>query len=321
VVNLDIIILCHTEFGFVHDKIVIPDKKAINGVKEGVSNLLKISNRYGAKVTFAVMHEVVQYFPRDANHEIGLHIHPGWVEFNQKGFKFFVGDSYLKEHCNQSVNSTVLPDYSYREQLEMIKIGKEYLDDKLETEVTSFVAGRWSINNDSVKALIKLGITHECSATPSFRPCHHDWSKLPRICMPYSPNKSDYQKKGNLNLLIVPISQMLLAGNVNPEVVSSVGLSWLKACFLEYYKQNLPLFHICLHSPCMTNQYFISAMDDLISFISKHKNINFNFASEIAKYSEVNPKTNIFPYLLGINRGITINSLKAIQSKASGVKK
>ena len=94
---MDVIILCHTEFGFVYDKQVITDKKAIKGVKEGVSNLLKISNKYGAKVTFAVMPEVIQYFPKNVNHEIGLHIHPGWVEFNQKGFKFYVGDFYLKE--------------------------------------------------------------------------------------------------------------------------------------------------------------------------------------------------------------------------------
>jgi len=122
--------------------------------------------------------------------------------------------------------------------------------------------------------------------------------------MPYHPNKNDYREKGDSPLLIVPISQMFHSGSVNPEVASSVGLSWLKACFLEYYRQNLPLFHICLHSPCMTDPYFISVMDDFLKFMSNHKNVNFKFASEIEEYDEVNPKTKIAPYLFGINRNI-----------------
>ena len=309
---MDVIIVCHTEFGLVKDKEVVADKNAVDGVRKGVPNLIKVADKYNAKVTFAVMPEVVKYFPKDIKHEIGLHIHPGWQEFQKNGIKFYVGDLYLREHCKQSVDSTVLRDYPYEEQLEMIKTGKEYLEDKFGIEPKSFVAGRWSINNDTVRALIKTGITHECSATPHSKPCHHDWSKLPRIYMPYHPSEKDYQEKGDLSLLIVPISQMFHAGNVNPEVASLVGLPWLKACFLEYYKQDLPLFHICLHSPCMTNPYFISAMNDFLKFISRHENINFKFASEIEGYGEVHPKTKIIPYLLGINRNIILTFFKLV---------
>jgi len=111
---MDIIILCHTEFGFVHDRKVIYDKNATDGVKKGVTNLIKVAEKYGAKITFAVMPETVTYFPTNVEHEFGLHIHPGWVKTNViQGFSWFVGDSYLKEHCKTSVNSTILPDYSY----------------------------------------------------------------------------------------------------------------------------------------------------------------------------------------------------------------
>jgi len=291
---MDVIILCHTEFGFVHDKEIIFDKQAIDGVKKGVPNLTKVADAYDAKVTFAVMPEVVKYFPRDITHEVGLHIHPGWKKRSSpQGFQWYVGDSYLKEHCNQSINSTVLRDYPYKDQLDMIKTGKEYLEDSFGVEPKSFVAGKWSINNDTVKALIKSGITHECSAPAHSKPCHYDWSKLPRICMPYHPSKADYQQKGDLPLLIVPISQMFRIGSVSPEIIPSMGASWLKACFLEYYKQDLPLFHICLHSPCMVDDYFISAMDGFLRFISRYKNANFRFASDIKEYNEVNPKTRI----------------------------
>ena len=148
------------------------------------------------------------------------------------------------------------------------------------------------------------GFTHDCSAPASGQALHHDWSKLPRMCMPYSPSKEDYQAKGDLPFLIVPVSQYFPRGNVNPEVLQRVGVSWLKASFLEYYKQNLPVFHICLHSPCMTDDYFIEGMDKLLSFIAKHKNVNFKFVTEIKKYPEIKPKTNIMPYVFAINKNI-----------------
>ena len=244
---MDVIIVCHTEFGLVHNKQVIADKNAAEGVKKGVQNLIKVADKYNAKVTFAVMPEVVKCFPKNINHEIGLHIHSGWGEFQRENIIFHVGDKYLREHCEQSVNSTVLSDYPLKEQLDMIKTGRDYLYDVFSVEPKAFVAGRWSINNDTVKALIKTGISHDCSAVAHSKMCHHNWSKLSRICMPYRPKENDYQEKGDLPLLIVPISQMFLSGNVNPEVVPLVGLSWLKACFIEYYKQKIPVFHICMH--------------------------------------------------------------------------
>lgn len=308
---MDVIIVCHTEFGLVHNKQVIADKNATEGVEKGVHNLIKVADKHGAKVTFAVCPEVVEYFPEDIYHEIGLHIHPGWQEFEVQEVKFLVGDSYLRENTHQSVNSTVLRDYPYEEQLEMIRTGRDYLTEVFGIEPKSFVAGRWSINNDTVKALIEAGITHECSAPAHSKAHHYDWSKLPRICMPYHPSRADCQEKGNLPLLIVPISQMLRAGNVNPEVVPIAGLPWLKACFEEYYCQDLPLFHICLHSPCMTHQYFVSALDNFLKFISKHKGTNFRFASEIKEYDEVSPRTNIFPYLMRVNRNIIGTFLKS----------
>ena len=313
---MDVIILCHTEFGFVHNKSIIYDKNARIGVTKGVINLTKLANKYGAKITFAIMPEVAKSFPINIEHEVGLHIHPGWTKTCYfHGYSWNVGDSYLKNRCQISVNSTILSDYSYQEQLEMIRIGKECLKDTFGIDPKSFVAGRWAINNDTVKALIQLGITHECSAIAHSKTSHYDWSKLPRVCMPYSPCKYDYQEKGNLPILIVPISQMFRFGNVNPECAPLVGLPWLKACFLEYYKQGMPVFHICLHSPCMTDNYFISAMNNFLRFISNHNNINYKFASEIEEHLEIIPKTNIFPYFIGINKNVIKTGFKTIKSK------
>ena len=72
---MDIIIICHTEFGFVHKKKFIPDKNAYEGASKGVANLIGIAKKYGARITFAVSPEVVTHFPKGISHEIGLHIH------------------------------------------------------------------------------------------------------------------------------------------------------------------------------------------------------------------------------------------------------
>ena len=301
---MDIIIVCHTEFGFVDRKRVIPEKNALAGVSKGVFNLIRVADKYGAKISFAVCPEVVKHFPRNINHEIGLHVHPGWQEFVDSGIKFYVGDKYLKENCKQSSSSTVLWDYSYEEQSDMIKSGKEYLIEELNITPKFFVAGRWCLNNDTVKALVANGFTHDCSASAGLSNDHMDWSRLSRICAPYNPSIDDYQAIGNQPLLIVPISQCFRIGSMNPELIPLIGLNWLKACFTEYYNQGAPLFHICLHSPSMTDEYFISGMEKLLSFISKHKNINFKFVSEIKKYPEQNFKPDLFPYILAINKNI-----------------
>jgi hypothetical protein len=301
---MDVIIVCHTEFGFVSKKNIIFAKDPKENLKKGVLNLVKVAEKYGAKVTFAVCPETAPYFPKDIRCEVGLHIHPGWEKFNSGGLEFFVGDEYLRKNCKQSSSSTVLKDFPYDEQLDMINKGKEFIRGQLGKDPKVFVAGRWSLNSDTTKALVRNGFTHDCSAPAHSKSKHHNWSNLPRICMPYQPSEKDYQEKGSLPILMIPVSQYFPHGNVNPEVVPQVGLSWLKASFSEYYIQNLPLFHICLHSPCMTDEYFISRMDNFLSFISRHKGVNFKFTSEIHQYSRVNPKTKIIPYILGFNKEI-----------------
>ena len=314
---MDVIIVCHTEFGFTDGKKTIFEKTATKGVKDGVANLLKLAEKYGAKITFAVCPEVVDYFPKNTGHEVGLHIHPGWEEFKRAGFKWYVGDQYLKEHCKQALVSSALQDHPYSEQLDMIKTGKERLKISLGIEPKVFVAGRWSLNNDTIRVLTELGFTHDCSAYPGLKLSYLDWSKLSRICMPYRPSIDDYQKKGDMPILMVPVSRMLLRGIAGPEDASKYGFSWLKACFKEYHKQGAPLFHIALHSPVMTDPYYIFLADDFLSFILKYDNVNFKFVSEIKEYPAQNFKTDLLPYLLHLNKEV----IKTIFRKSLRIKK
>jgi hypothetical protein len=281
---MDIVLVCHTEFGFVSGKTIIGDKKATGGISKGALNLVNLAEKYGAKITFCLCPETVNFFPKNLGHEIGLHIHPGWQELEYDNRKWFVGDKYLKSHCRQSVPSTALRDFSYNEQLEMIKKGKDCLENEFKAPIKVFAAGRWSVNNDTVKALVQTGFTHDLSAPSHSVSDHYDWSKLPRICLPYCPDENDYQLSGLLPILIVPVSQTLFGGTASLEGVTVYGLPWLRACFLEYWGAGLPLFHMSIHSPAMTSPYYISVMEEFLSFVAARKNISFKFASEIKKY-------------------------------------
>jgi len=315
---MDIILVCHTEFGMVKNRKVVADRRFKEGALVGITNLLKICEKYGVKATLAVMPEVAEYLPKKIDHEVALHIHPGWQEFRKENDNFFIGDKFLREHCRQSFESTFLCDYSYAEQREMIEQGKRYLENIFDRPVVSFVAGRWSLNSDTVRALVDIGITHDCSAPAHLKSQGYDWSRLPRICLPYHPASSDYQQRGELPFLIVPISQFLLGGNVNPEAVIEVGSGWLNGCFLEYYQQDLPLFHICLHSPCLLSTYFYDVLEKFLGFIVRHRNIKFKFASEIHEYdipSTWHAKDKILPYLVRLNSKIICSGIKTIVKK------
>jgi hypothetical protein len=299
---MDVVIVCHTEFGYVTDRTIIFSKMAKKGVTEGVKNLTSIANKYDAKITFAVMPEVAKYFQASDQHEIGLHIHPGWQQFRMGAHTWDVGDTYLLQHAAQKSKSTALNDYSFKSQIDLIKIGRECLQDTLGITPTTFVAGRWSENNNTLEALQRCGFLHDCSAVASRKENHYDWSRLPRICMPYHPSQNDYQVKGQSDLLIVPISQILRGGAINPELAPSIGLGSMKACFEEYYNQRMPVFHMCLHSPSMTDPYFSQILDKYVNFISNHADINFKKVSKISEELNYNkPKTNVLPYLIHVD--------------------
>jgi len=314
---MDVIIVCHTEFGSVAGAAISWDQNPV-GVDKGVPNLVAVADRAGAKVTFAVMPEVASHFIPAPGHEIGLHIHPGREPFINHGRTEYTGDQYLWEHCNQSVTSAVLRDHPLDEQRDIIQTGGDLIEDLFGTKPTTFVAGQWSLNDDTVKALIEYGIQRDCSALAGHKPTRHDWSRLPRICMPYNPSRQDYQSRGDLPLLMIPVSQAFRFGLVSPEKLPFVGLPWLKACFTEYYTQSMPLFHICLHSPSMTNQFFIKGMEDLLTFIKSHRDIHFKTASDIPKYQNPKPYNKFLPYLFAVNRTQIRTDLKAIRSRIQG---
>lgn len=313
---MDVILVCHTELGFVSGKIIIGDKKATSGVSEGSKNLVKLAEKYGAKITFCLCPESAPFFPEKLKHEVGLHIHPGWEELKYGKYKWFVGDEYLRKNAKQSIVSTALRDFSYEEQLGMIEKGRDFLESKLDKPVKVFASGRWSVNNDTVKALVKCGFTHDLSAPAHSISDHYDWIKLKRICMPYNPAENNYQVRGDLPILMVPVSQTLFGGTASVEGETIYGLAWLKACFKEYYSGKVPLFHLSIHSPAMTDDRYIIFMEKFLSFVARHKDVNFKFASDVSLYPDKKYKASIMPYFFAVNK----NFIRTAARRALGIK-
>ena len=50
---------------------------------------------------------------------------------------------------------------------------------------------------------------------------------------------------------------------------------------VEYYVKKARLFHICLHSVYMTDDFYVSVMDRLLKFIAGYKGVQFKCASEV----------------------------------------
>ncbi len=315
---MDVVIVCHTEFGFGEGERIIFAKEAKGGVANGVPALVKLAERYGAKITFAVCPEAAPHFPRGTGHEVGLHVHPGQEEFRNKTFTWMVGDEYLKKNSKQTTRSSALVDYPYEEQLGMIRAGKECLQENLGVDPKVFVAGRFSLNSDTVNALIQTGFTHDASAVPGLRTSYLDWSNLSRMAMPYCPSKESYQKEGELPFLMVPVSLTLFGRMVSPESASMCGLSWLQVAFSEYYRAGAPVFHIVLHSPAMTNPYHASVMKKLLSFIAQHDTVRYKFLSEVRRHPRRELRGNVLPYVLAVNREVVKTVLRKTGEKLFG---
>ena len=293
---MKIIIVCHAEFGYAINKRIIFGKgKYAKGIKEGIKNAIEIADKYGARISFALMPEVVNEVPdlEGHGHSIGLHIHPE--------------DNKLKGIAERKA----LRDHSYERQKEMIARGKELIREKFPAPKV-FVAGNWSENNDTIKALNELGFTHDCTPCPRFVSNSCDWSGLRRISLPYHPSEDDHQREGDMPITMIPVAKEITGGVVSPE--NPIGVGFLKAAFVEYYSQDLPVFHIAFHSPSMTSSYFKRIFDELLGFISKHKEVEYCLPNEIkAVRTNKNIRTKIFPYVKYFNKDALIYCLRSIR--------
>jgi len=259
-----VVIVCHVEPGYATNRSVIFDN-CRQGLIEGVKNTILISDRLGARVSFMMMPKVLQAFAGFdfMNHEVGLHIHPGDLLLMNEG----LGGSHQP-----------LREYDLEEQRNMISSGKRLVSDSLGVTPRTFVAGNWSVGNETVRALVGLGFTHDASGCPQFFSGSCDWRKLPRICMPYRPSRQDYQKNGDMEITMVPVSMEITGGIIGPE--NDAGLRFLRAALYEYVDLGVPLVHIAFHSAAMTSPRYRKVFGQLLEWMSE-LDANFHPLSEV----------------------------------------
>lgn len=261
---LDTVIVCHTEFGYATNEVIF-DNDYKQGATDGVQNSMLISDRFGAIVSFMMKPEVLESVSGldFGNHEVGLHIHPD--------------DRYL---VKQGVggDDDNLRGYDFERQRDMIAVGKEAVRTVLGVVPRTFVAGKWSIGNETLRALVELGFSHDASGCPQFSSRSCDWGKLPRICMPYTPSRDDYQAAGDVQITMVPASKEITTGLINPE--NNAGLAFLRAAVCEYVESEAPLLHIAYHSPALTSASYRTTFSDLLQIISGF-NAKFRPLSEV----------------------------------------
>lgn len=302
--DMKIIIVSHTEFGISEGKKLVFYKYDEEMANKSISNTMKLVKKYDAKICFAMTPGLAHALTKEnammlkdsKQVEIGLHIHPD--------------HKFLLENGFSGNTSRALRDYTYAEQKKMIGFGSSIIKKTLGRSPKTFVAGRWSENNDTVKALVKLGFTHDCSPNPGTRSRDWDWSRVPRICMPYRPSTDDYQSRGDAGILMVPISKTITNSGISQESVPGIGTGFLKAAWEEYRSQGMPLFHVYFHSPCMCSDYYLSELEKLLGFFAKQDGLEYVLPSRLEEFGIHSGKARIIPYLKRINRNIIRTAIR-----------
>jgi hypothetical protein len=261
---LDVVIVCHTEFGYATNQVVF-DYDYKQGATDGVKNSIQIADKFDAIVSFMIKPEVLGAVSETdfGTHEVGLHIHPN--------------DRFLMTN-GVGGNDDNLRGYGFEKQRAMIAAGKAMVQDSLGVIPRTFVAGKWSVGNETVRAMVELGFTHDASGCPKFSSPSCDWSRLPRICMPYKPSADDYQAPGDVKMIMVPTSKEITTGIISPE--NRIGLTFLRGAIREYVKLNVPLLHMTLHSPALTSPIFRNTFNEMLQLISQF-NVNYRPLSDV----------------------------------------
>ena len=281
--------MAHTEFGTVENGKVIFDRVSESGAKEGIQHACEISEKFGARVCFAAMPEVLASAKlelldaKKAGHEIGMHLH--------------ADDAILVERGITSGKERGLALLSPDVQKKSISFGAKIFNRELGFLPKIFVSGKWSENDATRDALNEHGFTHDCSPFPGMRGLFCDWRNLGRFAAPYRYGR----------MVMVPVSETITGSVVSPETHGGLGV--LNAAFEEYAIQNFPLFHIALHTPSMTDPRMRETFSQLLSF-AYCAGADFSIPSEIHP-SRAKGKSNIIPYIK-YAKGAFINKVLGI---------
>ena len=176
----------------------LSDKTGETVLKEGLPLLLEAYEKYNIKATFFFTGHIARRFPDIVSmvlpygHEVACH---GLVHDFDKAFDVL----------------------SYKDQVVHLKQAKDILESICNQEVISFRAPALRVNRDTPKALRETGFKIDSSiasqrfdmflSSGSFKKIK--WLFAPR--KPYFTNIDDLSRKGNSNILEIPLSSFILS--------------------------------------------------------------------------------------------------------------
>lgn len=162
------------------------------GLTKGVLEFLKFFNQQGIKATFHIQEQsnpnfsVFLRYPRiyqmieEYDQEISLHVHVMEEDFDTRKLEISAAFDRLKEQGYQ---------------------------------ISSFKAGWYFTNENTVRVLEELGIKYDCSPYKNSTIGPMNWFKIPDS--PYHPSYKDITQLGNANVLMIPITNSRLGVTIH----------------------------------------------------------------------------------------------------------
>ena len=157
------------------------------GLTEGVPHLLDFFAKFGIRATFHIQEQsdpeqsILLRYPEvyelvsEYNQEISIHVHLKKADFATRKFEIAAAVNRVREH-------------GYH--------------------ISSFKAGWYFSNENTIKVLEELGIEYDCSPLKNSVVGSVRWYNMPDS--PYHPSYSDITKVGNAKVLVIPITNVRL---------------------------------------------------------------------------------------------------------------
>lgn len=288
---MKIVIFCHVESGTSRSKELIFHPDHEEGVSVAVPRIVEFADEHELPLVFAMTPAALRDSETDLKgYEVGIHLHPQDDVLRRK----LLGEVTLSSDC--------LSGYSPHDQKSLIEAAKRSFEEVQGGSPRTFVAGRWSENTTTVKLLAAADFSFDGSPLPGHVSRCADWSRIPRLAQPYRPSSEDYQRRGTMSLLHVPVYQGLWNHYLTPECIHLVGASYFKAAIKEAVVGEADVVHMFFHSAMAVDPTFLSEFESVVSFAQDEPGVRFALPSELGPSEK--PSSKPFPpaYFAFMNR-------------------
>lgn len=243
---MKILLVCHVEPGTCRDREIIWGPKYEEGIGMAVSRIAEFVDEQDVPLTFAMTPCALKKNETDlSGHHVGVHLHP-----QDETLMAMLRGVKLVHDC--------LSRYQERDQAALIDAAKEVFEQVQGQPPRTFVAGNWSESSITLRLLQTAGFLYDASPLPQYLTECADWSRIPRLAQPYHPDAGDYQRRGAMSYLYIPVFQGLWHNNLSPENIHHLGASYFVAAFREARVGGAGVVHIYFHSPMAVDPYFLS---------------------------------------------------------------